>query len=180
MGERPAQLLFPFGIGPPERPPFYYEAPDWDDRMIEEQVDRLVAKGFPVPVWNYPLPRPYNGATGYERRHNANKFYVARNAKLIPWGTHCSICMKRGSLGAHNENYFRPCNARPICRGCHMLLHKRFRHPGPWLAHARQHAFTGAWFTKMAVHELTRQQALYLASLADPFDVRQIEMSVLP
>src|SRR5690606_25506819 len=112
---------------------FYYDTPGWDDRYIEAKVDEALRGGCNVPNWDhYPLPRPYNGVTGQERRTLSTKFYIAREQGLIPWCRRCTICLSNERVGAHNELYLRPCNARPICSRCHRILHRRFYDPNPW------------------------------------------------
>lgn len=159
----------------PVRTVFYFEQPGWDDRAIE--ADLRIAYGlgqiiFPQP--RYALLKAYNGASGEERRFGGNLYYAGVNKGIIPKGRECTVCRGKNSLGAHNENYFRPCNARPVCQSCHRLLHRRFWQPNPWLAVAFQHKYPGAWFANIGLSELSREQAIYLAGLDDPFDVRQL------
>jgi len=158
----------------PVRPVGYWEADGWDDRAIEAEVLTAISAGHPIPVSRYPLLKGYNGATGQERRDGGSRYAIGRALGLIPWPKFCSICCSTRNVGAHNENYFRPCNARPICRSCHRLLHRRFYDPDPWLKRVNEHAYPGAWFAKIAMSELTREQALYLARCDDPFVMCQL------
>lgn len=158
----------------PVRPVGYWEKVGWDDRAVDAQARAAISAGHPMPVSRYPLLRPYNGATGQERRDNGNRYIIGRELGLIPWGKFCSICCSTRFVGAHNENYFRPCSAMPICRSCHRLIHRRFYDPSPWLARAHEHAYEGAWFTIISLTELSRDQSLWLSRQGNPFDVRQL------
>jgi hypothetical protein len=158
----------------PVRPVGYWETVDWDDRAVDVRVCVAIQAGHPIPVSRYPLLKSYNGATGQERRDGGNRYAIGRELGLIPWPKFCSVCCSSRFVGAHNCNYFRPCSAMPVCRSCHRLLHRRFYDPNPWLARRHQHAYPGAWFTKIAITELTREQSLWLARQDDPFDVSQL------
>lgn len=37
------------------------------DVVLERKVDAAIADGHPLPRWGFPVPGPYNGATGPER-----------------------------------------------------------------------------------------------------------------
>lgn len=156
------------------RPAFHYDVPGWDDRLLEAKVDAIVRQGFRLPPNPYPLLKGYNGATGQERRNGGEKWKIAKLHKVVPWPTVCSVCLSRKNVQDHNENYFRPLYARPVCSHCHRLLHRRFFDPNPWLAvaHANQHE--GAWFRKISLHPLTREQAQLLATFDNPIDVHQL------
>jgi len=167
------QLSLPFAQES-ARPVFHYDEPGWDDRHVEAKVDALIADGFTLPPNRYPLLKDYNGATGQERRTGGGKWTVALLNKLVPLPTLCSICLSTRNLQNHNENYFRPCAARPLCKRCHFMLHRRFRAPHSWLTHAHQHHYEGAWFTRIAMEEITRDEARYLATLQDPIDAEQL------
>ena len=76
--------------------------------------------------------------------------------------TQCSVCAQRPTkpLGWHSEDYRKPLDAHPICRGCHVRVHARFRHPDRWLAYIRGLDPAG-WFQGLSVDPL---------SLTRPFD----------
>jgi len=172
----PVQGQLPLPQPPVDRPASYFDRPEWDDRAIEAEVDRLMLGGVRPPESRYPLLKSYNGATGQERRDGGNKWWIAVRYGLIPRAalTWCSVCLSKQNMQAHNENYFRPCNARPVCTACHRKLHRRFYDPNPWLAVVHANRYPGAWFTKLAISELSRDQSKFLATLDDSFDVRQI------
>jgi hypothetical protein len=171
----PIQTSLDLGLPPPPAHKFFFDKPAWDDRAVEAEARALVESGREIiPPSRYPLLKSYNGATGQERRDGGNLWAVAMKRGMAPREPVCSVCTSRLHLQNHNENYFRPCNARPVCSGCHRLLHRRFYQPNPWLARVYEHRYEGAWFTKIALVELTREQSQYLATLDDPFDVRQL------
>lgn len=175
MSDRlPAQPSLPLGIEPRSRPEFWYDKAGWDDRVIEATVQRLVDNGFPIPKWNWPTPGPYNGVSGRDRIIGWQKVQVAMRNGLIDRPRMCSICGSTKNVGSHNEIYFRPLNARPVCSRCHRLIHRRFYDPNPWLQIAHEFAYEGAWFRNITLRELTTEQARYLASLDDPMDARQL------
>jgi hypothetical protein len=78
--------------------------------------------------------------------------------------TACDACGKdHGIIEAHSEDYREPfgphIGAHSLCRGCHVMVHRRFRNPsawqtyreprpsGPWTAHlARQTHLTDQFF----------------------------------
>lgn len=153
---------------------FYYDTPGWDDWIIEAKVIEAMRGGYDLPPSPYPLLRPCNGATGEVRRAGGRKFRIAQKLGLIPWPKLCSVCGSTHRLQSHNECYFRPLNARPICSRCHRLIHRRFYDPQSWLALRHEYAYPGAWFMKIALVELTEAQARYLATLDDPMDARQV------
>lgn len=152
--------------------PFHFYTEDWDDRAIEARIDLLLRTGTVPPSWNYPTPRPYNGASGDMRVLGWQKIQIACRKGILSWPKKCSVCGSTKALQYHNENYFRPLNARPICQACHRTLHRRFRYPSPWMALVYANKFDGAWFARIALTELTTEQALTLAALPDPMDAR--------
>lgn len=85
---------------------------------------------------------------------------VADGSTAAP--TSCSVC---GScpdyrLGFHGEDYRRPLSAFPICRGCHVRVHARFRHPDRWREYISRFD-PDSWFQQLSVDP---------ASLTRPFD----------
>ena len=66
----------------PVRPVGYWEKGGWDDRAVDVQVCAAISAGHPIPVSRYPLLRPYNGATGQERRDGGNRYAIGRELGL--------------------------------------------------------------------------------------------------
>jgi hypothetical protein len=78
----------------------------------------------------------YNGFSPADRQGTLAAVKAAEAAGIIPVPTVCSVCGKEPTTGLqrHSENYCRPLDAYPICRGCHVRVHARFRHPDAWRA----------------------------------------------
>ncbi|WP_340317916.1 hypothetical protein [Rhizorhabdus argentea] len=144
------------------------------DVEIERRVDQLLADGYALPISRWPLLGSYNGATGAERRAGSQKFQIACEKTWIIPEEACSICGATGSLGHHNENYFRPLAAKRVCRSCHGKIHRRYRHPDRWREFVEQRGGEG-WYAFIAPRELTRAEAIILARQPDPsaFDPRR-------
>lgn len=140
--------------------------PEWDDQEIQDLVQRAFDNGYKTPTWPYPVPGPYNGAPGAQRVRGWQFVMAARWMKLIPQPTMCSICARTGKLQYHNENYFRPLQAKPICQGCHRTLHRRFKDPEPWLDLVRRFGYVGAWFSDLNMVEMSKEEAMAAAGLA--------------
>lgn len=168
-----------FDLGDAQNPaaqfPFHFNYPEWNDRLCEGTAEAWVRSGAYVPEWRWPVPGPYNGASGEERIRAWQLVRVACNKGLMPQPKMCSVCGVQGNVQYHNENYFRPLNARPICNPCHRTLHRRFRFAPTWRGHVNKHGYTGAWFLDLPMRELTREEALRLAEFDNPFDLHQIE-----
>lgn len=78
----------------------------------------------------------YNGFGPADRHGTLAIVRAALANGTLPMPTRCSVCGQRAtsSLGWHSEDYRKPLDARPICRGCHVRVHARFRHPDRWRA----------------------------------------------
>jgi hypothetical protein len=55
----------------------------------------------------------------------------------------CEACGKdHGMIEAHSEDYREPfgphIGAYSLCRGCHVMVHRRFRNPSAWRAYKRR------------------------------------------
>lgn len=136
------------------------------DQMIERRVDDAIARGAKLARWGWPLPGPYNGATGAERIAVWQKLDLAfRNGWLIRPGR-CSICPRTSHLASHQEVYARGFYAFPVCRSCHYRLHSRFRDPAKWQALLEAHP--ASWAATLSLIELTREQSFALARLRHP------------
>lgn len=174
MIEPPARKGLTHQPNPAAKFPFHFYLSTWDDRDLERQVDQLVADGFPIPRWGWPVLGYYNGVSGRDRILGWQKAQVAKRSGLLGWPQMCSICGNRNNLQMHNENYYRPLNGRPICKSCHYVLHRRFKAPTAWLNLSARYAFAGAWHTNISMAELTEQQSRWLATKRNPMDARQL------
>jgi hypothetical protein len=105
----------------------------WPDQRIEQLVDLAIERGDAKPPrWGWPIPGPYNGATGAERVIGWQKLQIACRRGWMPWPTLCSICGHDRHIGYHVENYFRSLFAHAVCKSCHFHIHRRFRSPDAW------------------------------------------------
>ena len=98
----------------------------------------------------------YNGWSPKER---CARIPVQKKAVLdgtVPAPTICSICGSDRSVGFHDENYAEPLAAFHVCRSCHMVLHRRFTQPGPWLALVKRHATGSGWFETLSMDPASR------------------------
>lgn len=132
---------------------WHWEDPSFDDLAVEAKVISLVAKGKATwPLWRWPVrDHWYNGASPQRRIIGWQKVWLACRLELIPYPRTCSICLSTDHAQYHNENYFRPLQAKPICPGCHRKLHRRFHDPEPWSALIALHSenYPGAWFADL-------------------------------
>lgn len=129
---------------------WYWEHPEWDDLVLEAQVDRAIRSGTcKPPDWKWKTPRPYNGFFGEARIAGWKKVKVALKLGLLPKPERCSICLRSPAGQFHNEDYSRPLKAKPICPSCHRILHQRFRYPETWSNLLTTHSQPGAWFAHL-------------------------------
>lgn len=79
----------------------------------------------------------YNGFGPADRNGTLAIVRAALADGTLPTPTRCSVCGVRATkpLQWHSEDYRKPLNAHPICRGCHVRVHARFRHPDRWQAY---------------------------------------------
>lgn len=103
----------------------------------------------------------YNGYSPAERNgaNAAIRAAIARGDLSVP--ERCSVCQQAPNrpLQWHSERY-DILDAFPICRGCHVRVHARFRHPDRWLAYISRLDPAG-WFQDLSVDPI---------SLTRPFD----------
>lgn len=91
---------------------------------------------------------PYNGFTPEQRSAAGRWIKQQRTQGLRPHHTTCDVCLRQGgTVKGHSENYSKPygphIGAHGLCYPCHMAVHARFKHPGPfsrYAAHMRQGA----------------------------------------
>jgi hypothetical protein len=76
----------------------------------------------------------YNGFSPADRNGTLAIVRAALADGRLPAPTRCSVCGDQPAkpLQWHSEDYRKPLDARPICRGCHIRIHARFRHPDRW------------------------------------------------
>ena len=102
----------------------------------------------------------YNGFSPAQRNgaNAAIRAAIARGEIAVP--DTCSVCkrMPDKPLQFHSERY-DTLDAYPICRGCHIRLHARFRHPHSWAKFVR--GLGEGWFQGLSVDPL---------SLTRPYD----------
>lgn len=102
---------------------------------------------------------------GFSRADRSGTLAIVRAALIdgrLATPTQCSVCGNRPNkpLQWHSEDYRKPLDAHPICRGCHVRVHARFRHPDRWLAYTARLQPTG-WFQGLTLDP---------QSLTRPFD----------
>lgn len=104
----------------------------------------------------------YNGFGPADREGTLDTVRQAIADGLLAPPEQCSICGQRPTkpLQWHSEDYRRPLEAHPVCRGCHIRVHARFRHPDRWRAHISRLDPTG-WFQMLSIDT---------KSLTQPFD----------
>lgn len=104
----------------------------------------------------------YNGFGPADRNGTLAIVRAAEADGTIPTPTLCSVCGQRPTttLQRHSEDYRRPLDAHPICRGCHVRVHVRFRYPARWRAFTE--TLGPGWFQGLSVDP---------RSLIQPYDV---------
>jgi hypothetical protein len=133
------------------------------DVALGLRVNDEIAAGARLPRWGWPLPGPYNGASGDER---VAAWQRVRVAELLGWlvrPASCSICNGGQRLHLHTENYFRPMCVRGVCQRCHFCLHRRFQHPARWKELLGGAGVSARWAREISLTELTRDEAMWLA-----------------
>lgn len=101
----------------------------------------------------------YNGFGPNERKGALASVRAAIAAGTVPMPTRCSVCgvCPDYDLGFHGEDYRRPLAAYPICRGCHVRLHARFRHPDRWRDYISRFDPDG-WFQRLSLDPRSLRQ----------------------
>ena len=137
------------------------------DVVIERKVNEAIADGHPLPRWGWPLPGPYNGATGPERVYVWQQNRVGQMLGLMPKVDTCSACASRPAEQNHGEIYFRPFALHPICRSCHARVHRRYRSPHTWRQYLEEAVPAGSWLHVLPMQPISREDALRIAKLPD-------------
>lgn len=108
--------------------------------------------------WTWPILKDYNGFTGAERVRGWQIGFWSRTVGLTTPAQTCDICFYTGSgVAYHSEDYYHTFAALPLCKGCHMQIHKRFKAPDQWRAFVNRYAPRhppGAWFTQLPLWEI--------------------------
>lgn len=141
------------------------------DVLLQREVEAAIRSGAPLPKWGWPMPKPYNGASGAERIRGWQVVRIAARLGLIEQPRACSVCGRRSSIHRHSELYGRPLLAKPICKSCHFHVHRRFRSPDEWQAFLSRHS--QGWVSRLPLRELDRDKALALQKMQDPFGLRE-------
>ena len=136
------------------------------DIVLDRKIDLLIEDGHPLPKWGWPVPAPYNGATGAERIFTWQKNHLAWHAGLMPARSVCSVCEDRGAEQWHGELYFRSFALMPICRSCHARVHRRFRSPARWNEFL-QTIKADNWAQILLPEQLSREDAISLSNEPD-------------
>lgn len=114
--------------------------------------------------WDWPAPKVYNGFTGEERIRGWKFTWWLRDMGIIPkYPKNCSICDATDGVNYHNENYAAPERVKPVCKKCHLAIHKRFKEPENWIAIVEQNRKSQdsqEWFTKLSLEEVDLAGAL--------------------
>lgn len=142
------------------------------DIQIERLVDEQIASGCTLPRWGWPIPRPYNGATGAERIGGWQKVRIATQRGWLEWPQSCSVCSATSGLHRHAELYGRPMLAKPICRSCHFYIHRRFARREEWFAFRTRHNSI-AWISQLGLRELTASEARVLETQINPLGLAE-------
>lgn len=135
-----------------------------NDRDIEAEVNDIIRKGASLPRWGWPVPAPYNGATGHERIYVWQQNRIGDIAGLLPPLGLCSVCEARPADGRHGEIYFRPFALVDICRSCHARIHRRFGNPARWEAFLEEVVARDGWARSLLTVQIERNEALAIAA----------------
>jgi hypothetical protein len=109
--------------------------------------------------------KPYNNFSWAERRATIPVQNAAlRDGRLIR-PTVCCICgddrdafpQGRDYRFLHLEDYRRPLDIYPVCKGDHAALHARFDDPGRWEKVIRAHSRPGEWFTLLSLDPASQE-----------------------
>lgn len=106
----------------------------------------------------------YNGWSPDERRAGVPVQQAAVRSGALPKPVTCSICGVTPGPGSsnpvwfHDENYAEPLAAYHVCRRCHLILHRRFDQPEPWLELVARHANGSRWFERLTMDPASLRQ----------------------
>ncbi len=137
------------------------------DIILDRKIEAIIANGHRLPRWGWPVPAPYNGATGQERVYVWQKNRIGEMAGLLPPLGQCSVCNERRADHRHNEIYFRPFALMDICRSCHARLHRRFGNPVRWETFLNDVVDRDGWARSLLTVQIDREEAVWIAMQDD-------------
>jgi hypothetical protein len=133
---------------------WFWEEPGWNaDALTQQVLDAHAAGLVEFRRWTWGRMKPYNGFE-HETRVRAWQIQcAAMQLGLFEKPEQCAVC--RGWFGTgidlHNEDYARPFACYPMCKGCHLSLHRRFSFPAQWLKRVAIYRYPGAWFVGLTM-----------------------------
>lgn len=132
-------------VGKAGHPVAHAEAPDV--RKIDQ---RLIGRtnGF------------YNGWGTAERQGSLARVRAAIAAGVLAIPERCSVCQRDDKpIGWHSERY-DVLDVYPVCRGCHIRIHARFRYPKRWREFISR--LGPGWYQNLSIdaRSLTRAYAI--------------------
>ena len=136
------------------------------DVLLDQKVEALIADGFALPRWGFPVPGTYNGATGQERIYAWQKNQIAWRLGWLSRNQTCSICEAKPAEQGHQELYQRAFALMPVCRSCHVRLHRRFGNTKRWQAFVEQLSPYN-WARVLLPKQLDRIDAIRIAAAPD-------------
>ena len=137
------------------------------DVVIQRATEAALREGATPPRWGWPIPGPYNGASGAIRVRGWQLIKIAQGLDILGCPEACSVCGRRSSIGLHSELYGRPMLVHEICRSCHFHVHQRFKRPERW-KHFLGGCPDGNWVHRLGWEELSRPEANALEQQPDP------------
>ncbi len=135
---------------------WHWEQSCWNADEALARVETAVATGqFKYPQWRYPMLKPYRGFSGAQRIAGWQHVWVARAMGLLPSPAICSVCLRACQGQYHCEDYSSPLDAKPVCRSCHQIIHRRFHSRPRWADHLKQFGRPRAWFMNLCEDDTT-------------------------
>ncbi len=102
--------------------------------------------------------KDYNGYTGDERIRAWQFGWWCDAMGIKEKATRCDICGSTQGVQYHSEDYYSIFSAPSVCKGCHYVLHRRFREPRMWYAfvekHMRNRSGPTPWFAYLTAEEI--------------------------
>jgi hypothetical protein len=102
---------------------------------------------------HWAIMKPYNGFTHDERVRGWAVLWYLRDLNIVvKYPKNCSICNSADGVNYHGENYYAPELVFAICKGCHIIIHKRFNRPEPFCKLVQEYSVSSnqdSWFTQL-------------------------------